>query len=239
MTKFPRADDMAPGLGAFLLNDVTAPSIGSGLRPGMFGQRLFRLNQIAGAARDQFSAPAGSVASTAARNGRASAAIAPGVAGMFSDLAPQDGSSADSTFTYTDPLKACYGFARGLAGNTKLYGKKGAFDIVRPNSAAIIPYQFDRSRKAALTPYVKQISGQLTSSDGSRSSWFRGITDVIDGKSPGHTGKGRTATSLPRTANHRSAGRPGCRQRRAGRAQKLPLRVAMPNRNGALEGVGA
>lgn len=100
--------------------------------------------------------------------------------------------------------------------------------------------QFDRSRKAALTPYVKQISGQLTSSDGRRSSWFRGITDVIDGKSPDRGIPVRDALQR-RFPGQLIIEVPGGRD--VGKDAPVVLRnypfgLQWPNRNGALEGVG-
>jgi len=149
-------------------------------RSGIFGQRISRLHQIAEATR-----AAASLTGTSAQLGALGTAILPPPEGgdprASSALAT---SPTVGPFTYSAPLKTCYGFARGLAGNTRLYGKAGAFATVRPNTAAIIPYQFDQSRKAALRPYVSNISGELLSQDGARSSRFHGITDVIDGKSP-------------------------------------------------------
>ncbi len=37
------------------------------------------------------------------------------------------------------PTKTCTGTARGLQGNSSLYGRPGSFGVVLPNSAAIIP----------------------------------------------------------------------------------------------------
>jgi len=148
------------------------------VRAGMFGRSLYPLNQISNVAAQLTQVPP----TMAQPNPLADTALPPSIAnpGDVSPVGPSD----NNAFTYNDATKACYGFARGLAGNTALYGKQGAFGIVRPNTAAIIPYQFGQSHKAGLMPYVPDISGQLTSSDGTRSSWFRGITDVIDGKSP-------------------------------------------------------
>lgn len=183
MTKVLNSGGIARSRGEFW-PDAASPSTGLGLRPGMFGQRAFRVNQIPDAARRLLSAQAGTIPFTVPGNAGSLVGLTPSLDDRFSRPAPSEGPSTGDVFSYTDPLKTCYGFARGLAGNTRLYGKMGAFDIVQPNTAAIIPYQFDQSRKAALAPYVKRISGQLTSRDGKRSSWFRGITDVIDGTSP-------------------------------------------------------
>lgn len=151
-------------------------------RAGMFGQKMFRMNQIGRAAPGT-----SSISDDSTLSGSFGASPGPGFPALGSELSsldPAAQSPSAELFTHPDPIKECYGFARGLAGNTRLYGKMGAFDVVRPNTAAVIPYQFGGSRKADLKPYVRDISGQLVSSDGKSTSWFHGLTDVIDGRSP-------------------------------------------------------
>lgn len=79
--------------------------------------------------------------------------------------------------------KTCSGSARGLQGNSRLYGHQGAFKgtTVQPFTAAIIPSQFGVSR-AQLQPYIGQISGGL--SNGRTTTHFNSISDVIGGESP-------------------------------------------------------
>jgi RHS repeat-associated protein len=110
----------------------------------------------------------------------------PDVGGSGGGVTPQTIVVTARRSPQNNGTKTCVGTARGLAGNTRLYGKTGAFGIVRPNTAAIIPSQFGVSRKAQLRPYVGSISGTLTGLVGGRTvtSTFNRVTDVIDGVSP-------------------------------------------------------
>jgi len=77
-----------------------------------------------------------------------------------------------------------------LEGNINLYNKRGSFDTVQANTAAIIPRQFgyltDVSGRTNMMGYVSLISGVLTTTvDGAYNTvTFSSVTDVIGGKSP-------------------------------------------------------
>ena len=83
--------------------------------------------------------------------------------------------------------KTCSGRARGLQGNSNLYGREGAFAgvTVQPRTAAIIPSQFGLT-KSQLRPYLGRITGALAGYVNSklRVTSFVGISDVIGGESP-------------------------------------------------------
>jgi hypothetical protein len=106
------------------------------------------------------------------------AAGANDTSGNNGDSTPSTPSTPPNPQTATKPPRTCVGWARVLRGNPNHIGLPGAFPGIKvaAYSAAVIPAQW--GGKALLARHLQSINGDFVG------GCFRGVTEVIGGKSP-------------------------------------------------------